>query len=151
MDEMCMADALTAKREPLSPSGGFTLIELLLVVTVLGILATMIVFALGGTAGDASVASCNSDAKDVELAVEAFYLNPNNTADPHHYPNPSTGTPSGDTQLTAPTSSNYGGPYLRTWPSSTHYMITLDPSVPGQVDVNGQNFDGQPNPCTSVS
>lgn len=134
-----------------SQSFGFTLIELLVVITVLGVLAATVIFGLSGTVSDAAVSSCNSDAKSVDSAVVAFHNNAANTADAGAYPNPSGDTPSGNSQLTAPASSHYGGPYLRTWPSSASYSITLDATTPGQVDVNGSNYDGPTNPCSSVS
>lgn len=128
---------------------GFTLIELLIVIVVLGILAATVIFALTGTASDAAVASCNTDAKSVELAVESFHDNPNNTADFGNFPNSTSGSPSGNSQLIAPTSSDYGGPYLRTWPNSPHYTITLGTS--GLVYVNGKDYDSTSNPCNSVT
>lgn len=130
---------------------GFTLFELLVVLAVLGILVATVIFALGATVTNAAVTACNADAKNVEIAVEAFHDNSANVAASGRYPNPTAGTPSGNSQLTAPGSSNYGGPYLRTWPISAHYTITLDATVPGQVDVNGTNYDGSTNPCSSVS
>lgn len=139
-----------SQRDAPKSETGFTLIELLLILVILGILAATVVFALSGTASSAAVASCNTDAKSVELAAEAFHDNRANTADFGNYPNASTGTPSGSSQLLAPSSSNYGGPYLRTWPSSPHYTITIGTS--GHVLVDGKDYDDSPtNPCSSVT
>ncbi len=52
---------------------GFTLIELLIVIVVLGILAATVVFALTGVTGQSAQAACNSDAKTVETAVQAYH------------------------------------------------------------------------------
>ncbi len=52
--------------------GGFTLIELLIVIVVLGILAAVVVFALGGVTGQSAVAACKADAKTVETAMVRF-------------------------------------------------------------------------------
>ena len=51
---------------------GFTLIELLIVIVVLGILAAIVVFSLTGVAGQSKQAACTSDAKSVEIAVDAY-------------------------------------------------------------------------------
>ena len=51
---------------------GFTLIELLIVIVVLGILAAIVVFSLSGVTGQSKSAACNSDAKTVEIAVDAY-------------------------------------------------------------------------------
>jgi general secretion pathway protein G len=51
---------------------GFTLIELLIVIIILAILAAIVVFAVGTTTKNASVAACKSTAKSVETAVEAY-------------------------------------------------------------------------------
>ena len=136
-------------RTALKREAGFTLVELLLIMVILGVLAATVMFALSGTASSAAVASCNTDAKTVETAVEAFHDSPGNTADSGNFPNASTGIPSGNSQLIAPASSNYGGPYLRSWPSSSHYTITLGTS--GHVLVDGKDYDSAVNPCSSVT
>ena len=130
---------------------GFTMIELLLVIVVLGVLAATVIFALSNVTGSAAQAACNSDAKSVEIAVQAFHDNSKNAAAPGSYPNASTGLPSGNRELTASALAGYGGPYLSGWPTSPNYTITLDASTPGQVDVNGVNFDSSPNPCIGIS
>jgi prepilin-type N-terminal cleavage/methylation domain-containing protein len=49
---------------------GFTLIELLIVIIILGILAAIVVFAVGNTRKDAVANSCKTDFKAVALAAE---------------------------------------------------------------------------------
>ena len=50
---------------------GFTLIELLIVIIILGILAAIVVFAVGNTRKDSVTSSCKTDAKSIELSLEA--------------------------------------------------------------------------------
>lgn len=50
---------------------GFTLIELLIVIIILGILAAIVVFAVGQTRGDSVTATCKTDVKSIQLGAEA--------------------------------------------------------------------------------
>jgi prepilin-type N-terminal cleavage/methylation domain-containing protein len=52
---------------------GFTLIELLIVIVILGILATVVVFAVGGITDRGGTSACKADLATVEVAVEAYY------------------------------------------------------------------------------
>ena len=51
---------------------GFTLIELLVVIVILGILAAIVVFAVGGITDRGNQSACKSDLKNVEVAQEAY-------------------------------------------------------------------------------
>jgi general secretion pathway protein G len=51
---------------------GFTLVELLVVIVILGILAAVVVFAVGGSTKQADVKACLAERSTVESAVEAF-------------------------------------------------------------------------------
>jgi len=92
---------------------GFTLIELLIVILVLGILAAIVIFALGGVTAQSAKASCNTDAKSMQTAVAAY----NATAG---------GYPTTTPQI-VPT-------YLHTWPNSSHYQINVVTGT-GEVDI----------------
>jgi prepilin-type N-terminal cleavage/methylation domain-containing protein len=89
---------------------GFTLIELLIVIVVLGILAAIVVFALGGVTGKSLKAACQADAKTVSTAVGAFQAE-NPTSDPA-----STGAWKTDL-LTNDTGTFPGAPFLQSWPT----------------------------------
>ncbi len=52
---------------------GFTLVELLIVIVILGILATVTVFAVRGITDQGKKSTCDSDKKTLEVAVEAYY------------------------------------------------------------------------------
>ncbi len=51
---------------------GFTLVELLIVVVILGILAGIVVFAVGNLTESAGVNGCDTEATTVETAAEAY-------------------------------------------------------------------------------
>jgi prepilin-type N-terminal cleavage/methylation domain-containing protein len=103
---------------------GFTLIELLIVIVVLGILAAVVVFALGGVTGQSAQSACNADAKTVATAIAAYQADGNAL--------------SGLTQsaLTTKAAAVTGSPFLQSWPSNAgHYTISLDSTNVGDVDV----------------
>jgi len=62
-----MLSSLKEKREE-----GFTLIELLIVIIILGILATVVIFAVGGIQDRGKTNACKTERKNVETALEAF-------------------------------------------------------------------------------
>jgi prepilin-type N-terminal cleavage/methylation domain-containing protein len=51
---------------------GFTLIELMIVIVILGVLAGIVIFAVGGITDNGNLAACKSDLKTVTVAVEAY-------------------------------------------------------------------------------
>jgi prepilin-type N-terminal cleavage/methylation domain-containing protein len=52
---------------------GFTLIELLIVIIILGILATVVVFAVAGIRDSGDKSACEAELRSVETAIEAYY------------------------------------------------------------------------------
>jgi prepilin-type N-terminal cleavage/methylation domain-containing protein len=87
---------------------GFTLIELLVVIVVLGVLAAVVIFSLGGVTAQAASAACNANAKTVAIAVSAYEAE-NDAA------------PGGFSDLT-----QGSNPYLQAVPSSPYYSISLN-------------------------
>ncbi len=51
---------------------GFTLIELLVVIVILGTLAAVVVFAVGGITDRGKSAACKAELQTVQVAVEAY-------------------------------------------------------------------------------
>lgn len=84
---------------------GFTLIELLIVIVILGILAGIVVFAVGSARDDSVTSSCKADIKTVNTAAEAYKAK--------------TGSYPADTAAftTGPNAT------LRSYPTSTEYTI----------------------------
>lgn len=123
---------------------GFTLLELVATIVILGVLAATVLLGMGRIMNQGDEAACNSDARSVLVAVQAFHNNPNNTAASQEFPTSAS-------QLTGPSSERFGGPFLHTWPVSSRYTITLDPASNGHVDVNGSDYDESQNPCARLS
>jgi general secretion pathway protein G len=56
---------------------GFTLVELLIVIVILGILATVTVFAVRGITQNAQENSCEVEGRTIATAIEAYYADNN--------------------------------------------------------------------------
>lgn len=52
---------------------GFTLIELLIVIVILGILATVVVFAVQGIRDQGDESACETEARALATAIESYY------------------------------------------------------------------------------
>jgi type II secretion system protein G len=63
------AEAIQSHRDT---DKGFTLVELLIVIVILGILAAVTVFAVGGVTGTAEDNACQVELATIQTAVEAY-------------------------------------------------------------------------------
>jgi general secretion pathway protein G len=68
-----MRDRLRNRLEAGRQDDGFTLIELLIVIVILGILAGIVVFAVGGITDRGQTSACKSDKKTLQVAEEAAF------------------------------------------------------------------------------
>jgi prepilin-type N-terminal cleavage/methylation domain-containing protein len=106
---------------------GFTLIELLIVIVVLGILAGVVIFALGGVTGQSAIAACKADGATVSTALAAFNTD-----------NPSLTATASQTDLLPGATGVTGGPFLQSWPSNgSHYAYSLTSAGVLDIAING--------------
>jgi len=102
------------------------------VITVLGVLAVIVVFALGGITAKSAVATCNADANTVDTAVQAYDVE-------------TGGTPMVTPQILTSTTN----PYLQSFPTSPYFAITLDSGnvmVAAPIGATRDEY-GTPNTC----
>jgi general secretion pathway protein G len=90
---------------------GFTLTELLIVIVILGVLAGIVVFAVGGITDRGEMSACKAATKTAEVAVETYRANNSG-----HVPG------SLDVLVTAG--------YLKEVPTGTKYTISYDQKGP---------------------
>src|SRR3954454_23032125 len=103
-----MVEQLRKKR---AEEGGFTLIELLIVIIILGILAAIVVFAVGNTRKDSVSNSCKTDVKSVELSAEAVNTKVGT------YPASADAGTADNPLLAGSTTGTTNGALLKIWPS----------------------------------
>jgi prepilin-type N-terminal cleavage/methylation domain-containing protein len=132
---------------------GFTLIELLIVIIVLGILAAIVVFAIGNTRSDAVASTCKADVKSLELSAEAVKTKMGS------YPGATTSANAASTNLL---SGGTNGALLKSWPSSTEYHLRWNGTAvevyANENFVNGANIvttsggstNAVPSSCTGT-
>jgi len=101
---------------------GFTLFEILVVIVVLGILAAIVIFALGTITGKSAIAACQADGATVSSAMADF-----NTQNPG-----TLVTPMG---LLTGTSEDGNQPYLQSMPNNLpHYQFVISTAVGSPVN-----------------
>ena len=116
--------------------GGFTLIELLIVIVVLGILAAIVVFALGNVTGKSAAAACQSDAKTVGVGVAALQAENPSLAAPAWSDGAAASTAPALTWIhdmitTSTITGLTGNPFVQTWPSSSSYKVSVSDGTTG--------------------
>lgn len=93
------------------------MIEILIVIVVLGVLAAVVIFALGGITGKTAVAACQADGSTVATAIADFNAQ-------------NAGTAVSMAGLLNGTPANGNSPYLQSWPNNTpHYAFELFTAV----------------------
>ena len=121
-----------------SEDKGFTLVELLIVITIMGILATVAVFAVRGVTNNAQVNTCKSDRSTLQTAVETYFAQYGGTqiataayaADAIW-----TGSPALTTAIAAPTGATQGATPMDTLVKSG---LLRQPSAVLGVDTAGK-------------
>ena len=66
-----------AMRNHSDEHAGFTLVELLVVIVILGVLAGVVVFAVGGITNNSTKSACKSDVATAQTAEDAYYAQNN--------------------------------------------------------------------------
>jgi prepilin-type N-terminal cleavage/methylation domain-containing protein len=101
---------------------GFTLVELLIVIVILGILATVTVFAVRGITDKGQENACAVEARTLSTAIEAFYAE--NQSDPAY----TTAEVTANSALTAPADKPAPGAlvgaYLKDAPGTDKWQFT---------------------------
>ena len=112
--------------------GGFTLIELMIVIVILGILAGIVLFAVGGITDRGTTAACKTDLSTIQTGVEAYY------AKEGHYPPhlvPDVTDPAGNDQFLKWDAGFAGSTDATGPPSDVHngtgYSVTYYPTTGG--------------------
>ena len=118
---------------------GFTLVELLIVIVILGILAGIVVFAVGGLTDDASKNACKTDASTFTSAYQAFKAHNNGSV-------PAPATVAG--VKAALIGNSNGGPYMQSWPSTVDEAHSG--STVGAADPKKWVFDSDDGSVTAT-
>ena len=103
---------------------GFTLVELLIVIVILGILATVTVFAVRGITDQGQQSACDADEKTLQTGVETWFAQYGGDAIPGTSRRTRTATPS---RATTPQGVLQEGGFIVE--PSTNYYVAADGTV----------------------
>jgi len=78
-EKATMHTILEPQREGKRDQHGFTLVELLVVVLILGVLAAVVVFSVGGITNRGKNSACVTEVREVRTAIEAYKAQNSNT------------------------------------------------------------------------
>jgi general secretion pathway protein G len=158
------SERLRARRKELQT--GFTLIELLIIVAILGILASIVVFATQGLGTNSAKGACAADFKNTETALESYKAQmggyPNSSVDGNgtlpatdRDPAAANATAAGG-ELLVPgnalpnTMTNAVGPWLKDAPvNARHYTIFVPNNGSGVILV--KDSGGSTITCPTVN
>jgi prepilin-type N-terminal cleavage/methylation domain-containing protein len=104
-------------------SEGFTLIELLVVIVILGVLATVVVFAVAGITNRGETNTCVSDERTLAAAVEAYFGQYGTTSLP-------SGGPGGDQYELTLKSAGFIRDVSVNWDVGADGSLTVQPGAP---------------------
>jgi general secretion pathway protein G len=120
-------------------TAGFTLIELMIVIAILGLMAYMVAPRLMGVMGKAKPKIAMADIKNLETALDMFYL------DVGRYPSQDEGL---KVLYQRPENiPNWGGPYIKKAPKDPwgrDYVYKFPGELGGSYDIISYGADGQP-------
>ena len=108
-------------RKAMAGQGGFTLIELLVVIAILAVLAGAAIIGIGSMRSNAETQVCNTDAKTIETAAEAWSLLPGNTGDT---------VTVGDLETAGLLKSGYSGTYTGATRTGANDAFAVDGTCP---------------------
>lgn len=126
-----MQQLRTRRHQRLNADAGFTLIELLMVIVILGILAVIVLYAIGSTRSDAIVSTCKTDLKSIQEAAQVVHT--------HEGAYPTTAAELGDPDK---------GGLLKAFPTNSGYTLTYPGTGgPPHVDVSGDAVKSLTDEC----